>query len=685
MSTFGISPGVNVSEYDLTTTIAAVSTSIGGIAGIFAWGPVGQPMLISSEPNLVQVFGEPNSNCASTWFTASSFLGYSNNLYVVRCANTSANAVVNAAFNAIANIASANVANNIVPNANAFYNHGGYDPNVIYIGKYPGGLGNTLQVSICDSVNAYSSNVTTATTANLSFTIGSNVATAVFGNAVNASANAFVATVAIGDWLLVGNSSIGTQYLEITSATVASNSTNTTATVTFNEYYMVKYPWSSNTVQRYWEFWNSFGAAPIQTPFVANNNSNTAAVDGQHVVIIDNLGFITGTPGTVLETYQNVSRATDAVTPGGISNYYQNVISQNSNWAWSVNDRSGAVSNTSFNIVASTNYLPLTLNFVGGQDGFTESTVDLGTVATGYDQYQSGVNIDVNLLMQGKPIGGTTVSQNITCNNFNLAQYIIDNVVSKRLDCVAFITPDDGVVTSNPGNEPNALVAWINAVNRSTSYAVCDSGFKYMYDKYNDVYRYVPMNGDIAGLCARTDATRASWWSPAGLNRGQILNVVKLRYNPTKPARDILYPNAVNPVVSFPNQGVVLYGDKTMLGNPTSAFSRINVRRLFITVEKAIATSAKFSLFEFNDPFTQSQFVNLVTPYLRTVKGQRGITDFLVVCDSTNNTGAIIDAEQFVGDIYIKPARAINFIQLNFVAVGTDVAFTEVVGNFGGL
>jgi len=228
--------------------------------------------------------------------------------------------------------------------------------------------------------------------------------------------------------------------------------------------------------------------------------------------------------------------------------------------------------------------------------------------------------------------------------------------------------------------EADTLVAWRDAISDS-SYAVMDSGYKYQYDRYNDIYRWIPLNGDIAGLCARTDQTNDAWWSPAGFNRGQIKNVIKLAYNPRKAERDILYPNGINPVVAFPGQGTILYGDKTLQAKP-SAFDRINVRRLFIVLEKAISRAAKYSLFEFNDSFTRAQFKNLVVPYLRSVQGRRGITDFLVVCDDTNNTPQIIDSNQFVGDIYIKPARSINFIQLNFIAVGTGVQFSEVVGKF---
>jgi phage tail sheath protein FI len=236
------------------------------------------------------------------------------------------------------------------------------------------------------------------------------------------------------------------------------------------------------------------------------------------------------------------------------------------------------------------------------------------------------------------------------------------------------------MVLNNLGNEASSLKNWRNALH-SSSYAVMDSGYKYQYDKYNDLYRWVPLNGDIAGTCVRTDNTNDAWWSPAGYNRGQIKNVIKLAWNPRKAERDVIYSNGINPVVTSPGQGTVLFGDKTLQAKP-SAFDRINVRRLFIVLEKAISVSAKYSLFEFNDAFTRAQFKNLVTPYLRTVQGRRGITDFLVVCDDTNNTPQVIDSNQFVGDIYIKPARSINFIQLNFVAVPSGVQFSEVVGKF---
>jgi hypothetical protein len=435
----------------------------------------------------------------------------------------------------------------------------------------------------------------------------------------------------------------------------------------------------SNTIQRYWEFVNILGTAPGQSDFQLLNG-NTSASDELHVVVVDSDGLFTGTPGTVLETYKGLSRATNAKNNDNTINYYKTVINENSDYIWWANDRSGSVSNTALNLTSSSETAPGNLNFVFGADGQSESNTNLSVLGAAYDMFISKEDIDISLVLQGKPIGGSTVVAGETISNYQLANYIIDNICVTRQDCIALISPDLTKVLNNTGLEATSLKNWRNALH-STSYAVMDSGYKYQYDRYNDLYRYIPLNGDIAGLCVRTDSSNDAWWSPAGFNRGQIKNLVKLAYNPREAERDILYSNGINPVVTFPGQGTVLFGDKTLTSKP-SAFDRINVRRLFIVLEKAISYSAKYSLFEFNDAFTRAQFKNLVTPYLRNVQGRRGITDFLVVCDDTNNTAQVIDSNQFVGDIYVKPARSINFIQLNFVAVGTGVSFSEVVGNF---
>ena len=299
--------------------------------------------------------------------------------------------------------------------------------------------------------------------------------------------------------------------------------------------------------------------------------------------------------------------------------------------------------------------------------GGIDAAVTNGNVETAYDLFKNKDITDISLVLTG---GHSTTVQD----------YVISNISSSRMDCLTFISPPLTAVVNNSGNETADIATWLTNLGITSSYAVSDSGWKYQYDKYNNVYRWIPLNGDVAGLCVYTDTTRDPWFSPAGFNRGQIKNCIKLAWNPTKTQRDVLYSAGVNPIVSFPGQGTVLYGDKTLLNKP-NAFDRINVRRLFIVLQKAIATAAQSSLFELNDEFTRAQFVSIITPYLRDVQGRRGITDFKVVCDSTNNTQQVIDSNQFVGDIYIKPARSINFIQLNFVAVGTGVDFTTIVGS----
>jgi hypothetical protein len=338
-----------------------------------------------------------------------------------------------------------------------------------------------------------------------------------------------------------------------------------------------------------------------------------------------------------------------------------------------VNDRTTAVSNTAANLTNSTSTVPLMLSFVLGQDGDGEADIPISPLAFAWDKFKSAEEVDVSLLIGGKGRGGSADEQS--------SAYIINNIAESRKDCVAFVSPGKSLVVNNTDKTEEIDVGnWRNELP-STSYAVADTGYKYQYDKYNDVYRYVPLNGDIAGLCAYTDTVKDAWWSPAGYNRGQIKNVVKLAFNPDKAKRDILYKAGVNPIISTSGQGTILFGDKTLLNRP-SAFDRINVRRLFIVLEKAIATAAKSTLFEFNDEFTRAQFKNMVEPFLRDVQGRRGIYDFRVVCDETNNTPEVIDRNEFVGDIYIKPARSINFIQLNFVAVRTGVEFSEIVGKF---
>jgi hypothetical protein len=675
---FLVSPGIQVREFDLTTVVPAVATTEGAIAGAFSWGPVEERVLISNEKDLVNKFGEPTESNFETFFTAASFLAYGNQLYVSR-------AVDSTAFNATANVGV--VANTLVRNDDHYESLTFGDTDLLYIAKYPGSRGNDLQISVCDSADAYSNNHTNSdsdTSVALKITAGSNTANLDISNNVDGfgTANSEMVTIKgklnVGDLLEVGNTTLGTQFLRIENigdATRIGSSNTYTATIRLSEKVALIQDITMDTVKRRWGFFNLFDAAPGTSDYVADRHSaGEAARDEMHVVVLDEDGGITGQKRTVLETFSNLSRASDSKTADGSTNYYKTVLNNQSEWVWWANDRSGAASATATNIAASTNEDPLYLSFSQGAGEGDESTISLGSLQTAADFFADPEKVDVSIMMQGKARGGT--------NGQAFANYLIDNVAEKRLDCVVTISPDRADVVGNRIDPTNDVTAFRNTL-RASSYGIMDSGYKYMYDKYNDVFRYVPLNGDIAGLMVRTDNQREPWYSPAGFNRGEIKNVVKLAYNPDQAERDILYRSDINPVVKFRNQGNILFGDKTLLGKP-SAFSRINVRRLFIVLEKAIATASKFTLFELNDEFTRAQFVSLVEPFLRTVQGRRGITDFRVVCDETNNTPEVIDRNEFVGDIYIKPARSINFIRLNFVAVRTGVAFEEVVGRFGG-
>lgn len=710
---FQVSPGVNVTEIDLTTVVPAVSTTEGALAGVFRWGPVGERVLVDSESNLAARFGKPTNHNAETYFTAANFLAYGNKLYISRVANTTSNNSNTVTRNAIANTANVSNwsdANGDTSSDNAVYvvkneDHyesrtwplSGGDADVRFIARWPGKLGNSLKISVCDSSNAYSTaldvanngsaGVINTTASAISFVVGANTANVVVKHSGGTIANAeawatsIQGTLQVGDIVEAGNSLTGIQYLRITSlGTVAQAHANGTVGGTdqaqfqlgFEDVYGLSQNVSSNTINRKWEYWNTVDAAPGTSAYQASIQANPTAKDELHVVVVDEDGEFSGVPGTVLEVFKNVSRSTDAKTEDGSTNYYKTVINQTSNFVWWANDLAGAASGAASVLTSSSNQKPTSLSFIGGRDGDDENNVSVGVVLNGYDLYASAEDVDVSLILTGVSRGGT--------NGEQIANYLIDNIAEKRKDCVVFVSPQKADVVNNAGDEADDIVAFRNSL-RSTSYAVLDSGYKYQYDKYSDIYRWIPLNGDTAGLCVRTDEQRDAWFSPAGFNRGQIKNIVKLAFNPRQSQRDILYKAGVNPVVTFPGQGTVLYGDKTLLAKP-SAFDRINVRRLFIVLEKAIATAAKFTLFEFNDDFTRAQFRNLVEPFLRDVQGRRGIYDFKVVCDTTNNTGEVIDRNEFIGDIYIKPARSINFIQLNFIAVRTGVEFSEVVGQF---
>jgi phage tail sheath protein FI len=415
------------------------------------------------------------------------------------------------------------------------------------------------------------------------------------------------------------------------------------------------------TVTRYWEFYDLVNKTPGTSPYVTQQGGSN---DELHIVVVDEDGAITGTKGEVLEVFAALSKASDAKGSQGDTNYYPTVIQNKSNYIyWMDHNTSG----TNWGQPATTPFTNVTaVSNISLQAGSNGSAATTAQMLTAYEKFEDAETVDVGLIIAGK-CDATHVDNLIT-------------IAENRKDAVVFASPEreDVVGVASAASQTTNVVGFFNGI-RSSSYVVFDSGYKYMYDRYNDTYRFVPLNGDIAGLSARTDLIADAWYSPAGLNRGVIRGAVKLAYNPNKTQRDDLYRARVNPVATFPGQGTVLFGDKTGLSAP-SAFDRINVRRLFITLEKAIATASKFQLFEFNDEFTRANFRNIVEPFLREVQGRRGITDFLVVCDETNNTGEVIDRNEFVAEIFVKPARSINFITLQFVATRTGVSFDEVAG-----
>ena len=567
---FQVSPGVQVNEIDATSVIPAVSTSIGGFAGAFNWGPVNKPVLVSSEDAMATVFSTPNEDTAPYFLTAASFLKYGNALKVVRVAGAAAtNAVSGSTAVAINNHEEFTATmTGTAPLTEA--NQGSW------AARYPGVLGNSIKVYAVSNATAM-------------------------------------------------------------------------GTTAFDSYRSL------------------FGAPPSTSDFAKKYHSADMH-DEMHVVVVDEDGLITGTKGTILETYEFLSKAEDAVDAAGASTYVPNVINAKSEYVyfidWSDTLEGGGKLNPANTSSAITAYAASDTVYSAALTGGVDANSAIGhsVITAGFDKFADSDIEDVNLLFA---YPDATDAKNI-------AEHII-TLCETRKDCMAFVSPPIGNATT-----PALAKSWVDSLN-SSSYGAADSASVYVYDKFHDVYRWIGASGLCAGLCANTDSVADAWFSPAGVNRGQLRGVTRLSYNPTKAERDMLYKARVNPLVSFPGQGTMLFGDKTLLSR-ASAFDRINVRRLFIVLEKAISTASKAQLFEFNDEFTQAQFRNMIEPFLRDVKGRRGLTDFLVVCDESNNTGQVIDSNQFVADIYIKPARSINFITLNFIATRTGVDFSEVAG-----
>ena len=583
---FQVSPGVRVREIDLTNVVPAVSSSIAAFVGAFSWGPVEEVRQVTSEKNLAETFGVPNTTNNTSYFTAAGFLQYGNDLRVVRAETAGLK-------NAIADGTATAVLIKGQENYDASYSAGQAAVGP-WAAKYPGILGNSLKVEICTPDH----------------------------------------------------------YSSYTNAAL-------------------------------------FDSAPGTSQY-AEDQGVTGADDEMHIVVIDEDGAWTGTAGTVLETFAFVSQASDAKLANGESNFYKDVVNAKSAYVWWMDhdavltDAGTSLSTSATTFVFTDPNALITDSLSLGTD---DDTLTAAAIQTGFDLFEDAETIDVNMLI-APPLDKTLAnaqSAGIAVANDMIA------IAAARKDCLAVISPPVEFTTNPAGQsatDVNGGAVTATAVNlvtafadylTSSSYATIDSGALKVYDKYNDAFIDIPSSGHVAGLMANTDAVADAWFSPAGFNRGQIRGVTRVAFNPKKAERDTLYKARVNPIVSFPGEGTVLFGDKTLLSRP-SAFDRINVRRLFMVLEKAVATASKFQLFEFNDEFTRAQFRNLVEPFLREVKGRRGITDFKVVCDETNNTAQVIDANEFVCDIYIKPARSINFITLNFIATRTGVDFNEIAG-----
>ena len=699
---FLVSPGVQVKEVDLTNVVPAVATSIGAIAGAFEKGPVSEVTSISSEEELVKVFGKPKStsNQFETFFTAANFLQYSDALRVVRAESGLLNAT-------------AGSTGLLIRNTDHYLES--FSNGEASVGEWAardaGTLGNSLGVSICSSANNYSQDAVTTTRSEEA--VGQTTI-----DVTDAS------VFSVGDLVNFGETD-GHEY-EVTAVNDSGSSDTIVIKLkdNVNGEGLQSTISSGTNIRRRWRFYDLFDAAPGTSDYATQNDRGT--LDEIHIVVYDVTGLISGfsvdangqRTNAVLETYANLSVNSNAKSPQGDSIFYPDVIYRQSefvyqmdhntggtNWGTDIDgtaegdilldgtdansqdagskllldgtDSSGTDGGDNVDLEdGSSSYavlsLPTRSELSGGTDDYA---VTAGEIKTAYDRFEDTESLDINLVLGGRG-GGAGDTQSSQDTHVTM----LTNLVEKRRDCVAFVSPFRSAtvaVNSHLTQTDNVINAF--DVCPSSSYVVFDSGYKYMYDKYNDLFRFVPLNGDIAGLCANTDQVADSFFSPAGFNRGRIRGAIKLSYNPNGAERDRLYRARVNPVVNFAGQGVTLFGDKTALNKP-SAFDRINVRRLFLLLEKAISTAAKFQLFEFNDEFTRAQFRNLIEPFLREVQGRRGITDFSVVADSSNNTGEVIDRNEFVADIFIKPNRSINFITLSFVATRTGVSFSEVGG-----
>ena len=667
-----LSPGVEIQERDLTIgSIETVEVNVGAIAGAFLKGPVLTPVRISTEAQLIETFGEPTDDNAETWWTAASFLSYGGVIDVVRCATSGQ---LTASDDSVTSPYTLSIPTKDV-----------YEAEYLYAGNNPfkfaarnvGADQNALRVATIDTGADITLTLDGALTTT---TVGTQVQTA--SASPNGAKSGYIFA-----WDGANNKvSLITSDTWVATDVIENGVTDLNVTAKSNWYdEQVVYPAVGNKPALPW---SAIAPRPTTSPYVADRGGSK---DEIHVVVYDATGEITGSPNTLLEKFTYLSKANNGRTSEGSQNYYPQVLLDGSDWIYwgshetvgiydvsanqsitggniSGTNNKGSDATTAFDLSGVSEY-----TFIKGAESGGATS---GEIISAMQEFADTETVEIDYLLMGPGDIGSGASAESNTKAIAAAALTIS---SARKDCIAFLSPWKGNVVgvTSSATQAQNVVDFYDTM-QATSFGVFDNGWKYIYDRFADKYRYVPCNGDVAGLCAATTANGLPWFSPAGLNRGAIKNAVKLAFSPTRTERDLLYQNRINPITSLPGQGIVLFGDKTALASP-SAFDRINVRRLFNVIEKTIGNAAKGVLFELNDEFTRNNFKNVVEPYLRSIQAERGITDFLVVCDKTNNTGAVIDSNEFKADFYIKPARSINFITLTFIATRTGVSFEEVV------
>jgi hypothetical protein len=714
------SPGLVVREVDLTIGRTTPSAQlVGAIVAPFSKGPIDTPILVENENDLLEVFGQPYSvdKHYEHWLTASSFLSYGGSLRVVRSDDSDLkNSFVG-------------TASSVKIKSLDHYNELGYDENTIsgvtFVSRDSGSWANGLRVAIIDAEADQILGITT----NSNITVGCAVTQSISSVLAGSGSTTVLDGYLKGLVTEIGSGTVSVKLLSHVSAAGTESSIDyqesgtyafsTGSNITIRNSGGIGVSTTTVNTRLDWFdqqtigittntsiYWNNIAPRPSTTSYAAARNSR---FDEIHIVVIDSLGSVTGNAGTILEKHLSLSKASDADFSVGSPSYWRKYLANNSAYVFGGGAPAG-ITTTSFTGNGTSTFVPETdigwdqnadgisfgaagsntyalsggKNYNGGTD-ITASgslTATLGELSDGYDLFENTENFRIDYLLMG--------SANYAKENAQALANKIISVAELRKDSIAFISPYRGAQLTDTSSQTavtvrsasditDNLISFYSSVT-SSSYAVFDSSYKYMYDRFSDTFRYIPLNGDIAGLCARTDINTFPWYSPAGTSRGAILSAVKLAYNPSKAQRDRLYSNRINSIIFSPGSGIILFGDKTGLAK-ASAFDRINVRRLFIYLENAISAAARDQLFEFNDEITRTNFVNTIEPFLRDVQAKRGIFDYVVICDETNNTAAVIDNNEFVADIYIKPTRSINFIGLTFVATKTGVDFEEVIGN----